>query len=323
MKKNSSYILLLLAMSIVLGLSMASCSGTAATSSEPVAIKVAVLPILDTLPKYVAENQGLFTKHGVEVEFIPAGSAPKRDELINSGRADAMINELVSTIFYNRDETRVKIVRYARIATSDSPLFFILASAQSGITEVGELKGVEIGISEGTVIEYLTDRILESEGFSVDEINGLPVPDIGQRMALLGSGELSAAMLPDPLASLVRQQGAVVVIDDSSHPEYSNSTYSFRQEFIDQNPDAVEGFLAAIEEAVVLINEDPAKWSDLLIERELVPPPLIGNFSVPTFVTASIPTQAQWDDAIEWVNENGLNAGEASYQGSITDKFLP
>ena len=298
-------------------------SACSSQSANPTNIRIAALPVLDTLPIQVAQEEGLFGKHDVSVEILPAGSAPKRDEMISAGQADGMVNEVVSTIFYNRDRTQVQIVRYARTATPGSPIFFILASGQSGISTVEQLKGVEIGVSKGTVIEYLTDRLLQAEGFSEEQISTVAVPDIGQRMALLGSGELNAAMLPDPLASLVMQQGAVLVIDDSSHPEYSHSTVSFRKTFIDDNPDAVRGFLAAWEEAVALINADPQKYSDLMVERELVPQPLAGKFSVPEFVTAGIPTQAQWDDAINWVNEKGFEAGQATYKNSITDEYLP
>ena len=73
----------------------------------------------------------------------------------------------------------VQIVRYARTATSDSPVFFILAAGQSGITDVEQLKGVEIGVSKGTIIEYLTDRLLQAEGFNNDEINTIAVPISG------------------------------------------------------------------------------------------------------------------------------------------------
>jgi len=313
---------ILVFLAFIMLLALAACSTTSGTG-KPTTIRIAALPVLDTLPMYVADQEGLFEKHNVVMEFIPASSAPKRDELISSGQADGMVNEVMSTIFYNREETRVQVVRYARTATSNSPVFFILASGQSGIASVEKLKGVEIGVSKGTVIEYLTDRILQAEGFSNDEINTIAVPDIGQRMALLGSGELSAAMLPDPLASLVTQQGAVLVIDDSSHPEFSHSTVSFSKAFIDENPEVVRSFLAAWEEAVELINANPEKYSDLMVERELVPPPLIGNFDVPQFVTAGVPTQAQWDDAIKWVDEKGFEAGQASYENSINAEFLP
>ena len=319
MPKHRIFFILIL--SIILA-GLVSCTGSPGPA-ETTTIRIAALPVLDTLPIYVAEQEGLFDQHNVIVEVIPAGSAPKRDELISSGQADGMVNEVMSTIFYNRDETRVQVVRYARTATADSPVFFILAAGQSGIASVDQLKGVEIGGSQGTVIEYLTDRILQAEGFSDAEINTIAVPDIGQRMALLEAGELSAAMLPDPLASLVMQQGAVLVIDDSSHPEYSHSTVSFSKTLIDEHPEAVRGFLAAWEDAVELINADPEKYSDLMVERKLVPPPLVGNFSVPQFVTAGVPTPAQWDDAAAWVNEKGFEAGQASYENSITDDFLP
>ena len=50
-------------------------------------LKIAVLPIIDTLPMYVAEAEGLFAKHGVTVEFIPVASAPERDQLLAAGQA--------------------------------------------------------------------------------------------------------------------------------------------------------------------------------------------------------------------------------------------
>jgi NitT/TauT family transport system substrate-binding protein len=312
--------LYLFALAIFLG----ACTGQSSKGlDETTEIKIAVLPILDTLPMYVAEENGYFAKHNLEVEFVPAGSAPKRDELINSGQVDGMINEVVSTIFYNREETRVQIVRYARVATSDSAIFRILSSGQSGISDVSELKGVEIGVSKGTVIEYLTDRLLQAEGFSPDEIQVVAVPDIGQRMTLLGSGELDAAMLPDPLASLVMQQGAELVLEDSLHPEFSHSVYSFRKEFIDENDEVIDKFLAAIEEAVLSINADPEIYSDLLVERKLVPAPLVGKFSVPKFTTAGVPTQEQWDDVISWIIDKGIDVGSAKYNTSVSNKFLP
>lgn len=315
---------LILPLALLLLLALSACSSpTNSESQAPVTIKIAALPVLDTLPMYVAEREGLFTNHNLSVEFIPASSAPKRDELISSGQADGMINEVVSTIFYNREQTQVQIVRFARTATADSPIFRILTSGASSITTLEGLKGVEIGVSQGTVIEYLTDRLLQAEGFTPEEIKTVAVPDIGQRMALLGSGELSAAMLPDPLATLVMQGGANLVIEDSSHPEYSHSVYTFRYAFIQENPQAVRDFLQAIEEAVALINASPEKYADLLTEKELVPAPLAGKFPVPSFVTAGVPSQAQWDDVVLWLQGKGLESGSATYQDSITTEYLP
>ena len=106
----------------ILGLMLSGCSPKQGEPAEPVTLRIAVLPILDTLPMYVAQQEGLFAKHGVNVEFVPVASAPERDQVVSAGQADGMINETVSTIFYNKEQTQVQIVRYARVATSDTAL---------------------------------------------------------------------------------------------------------------------------------------------------------------------------------------------------------
>jgi len=234
-----------------------------------------------------------------------------------------MINEAVSTLFYNRETIRLQIVRYARTATADTPLFRILSPGSSGISGPDGLRGVEIGVSQGTVIEYLTERLLEQEGFGPDDIKTIAVPKIDVRLSLLASGELKAAMLPEPLSSLAERQGAVVVLDDTRHPEFSFSTISFRKEVIDAHPEAIRGFLAAVEEATRQINEDPTRWSGLMAEQNLVPPPLLETFQVPKFPTAGVPSEAQWADALDWAKSKGLIDVDVDYNASVNPEFLP
>lgn len=290
---------------------------------EPVTVKFVVIPVLDTLPIRVAYEEGLFEKYGLNVELIPAQAAPERDQLISAGQADGMINEILSTMFYNQNETQVEIVRYARSATNQDSLFAILVASNSGIESLEDLKGVEIGISEGTVIEYVTSRLLEAEGFSSDDIKGVAVPNISSRVELLLNGELKAAVLPEPLTSLAVSQGARVILADTSHPEYSFSTLTFRKEFIDQNPDAVRGFLAAVEEAVLLLNTKPDQYKNILADHQLVPAPLLETFRMPVFSTAGVPTQTQWDDTLAWAKGKGLITKDLAYSDSVNPSFLP
>jgi NitT/TauT family transport system substrate-binding protein len=287
------------------------------------ALKIAVLPIIDTLPMYVAEAEGLFAKHGVTTEFIPVASAPERDQLLAAGQADGTVNETLSVMMFNKDAVQMQAVRYALRPVEGYGHFFILASAKSGITNAQGLKGVEIGVSQGTVIEYVTQRLLQAEGLTIDEIKTIAVPKIPDRMALLASGELSAGVLPDPLASLAISQGAVKVLEDSLHPEYGFSVISFRKEVIDANPDAVKAFLAAIEEASDLINLDAAKYNSLLSDKGLVPPPLLGTFQIPPFPDQAVPTESEWNDALAWAKEKRMLTADVSYADSVNATLLP
>lgn len=305
---------------------LAACAPAPAAPTqalEPVAIKLALLPILDTIPIRVAQQEGLFAKNNLAVEFVPVGSAPERDQVIAAGQADGMVNEIVSVMLYNREQPQVQIVRFAQVAGPQTPHFYILASAQSGITSVEGLKGVEIGISQGTVIEYLTDRLLQAEGLAAADIKTINVPRIPDRLNLLGTGELKAAVLPDPFGMMALAQGSVSVLQASSHPEYSNSVITFRKAFIDEHPAALRGFLSAVEEATALVNTSPEKYASLLVEQKLVPEPAAGAFKMPLFPTAGVPSQAQWDDVLAWAREKGLLDVDVAYGSSVNAGLLP
>jgi NitT/TauT family transport system substrate-binding protein len=296
---------------------------TACQPAGPATLKIAVLPIIDALPMYVAQQDGLFTKHGVNVELVPVASAPERDQLVAAQQADGMINETISDMLFNKESVQVQAVRYALRPAAGYGHFFILASGQSGITTPDGLKGIEIGVSQGTVIEYVTERLLQAEGLSANEIVTIPVPKIPDRMALLASGELNAGTLPDPLGALAVQSGAVIVLDDSAHPEYGFSIYSFRKDVIEAQPKAIAGFLAAIEEAVAQINADPTKYTNILSEAKIVPPPLLGAYKVPPFPAAAVPTEAEWNDALSWAKEKGMLDVDVSYADSVNATLLP
>ncbi len=301
----------------------AEAPGTEAPAMESVAIKVAVLPIIDTLPLYVAQGQGFFEKHGVSVELVPVASAPERVQLEASGQVDGSINEILSVMQFNKDSVQMQSVRYALRPAEGYGHFFILASGQGGITTPDGLRNVEIGVSQGTVIEYVTERLLQGAGLGANEIKTIPVPKIPDRMSLLASGELKAGTLPDPLGALAVQSGAVIVMDDSAHPEYGFSVYSFRKDVIDAHPEAIKGFLAAIDEAVALINADPTQYTSILSDNNIVPPPLLEAYKVPPFPAAGVPTEAEWNDALSWAKEKGMLDVDVSYADSVTDAYLP
>ncbi|MBN1266160.1 MAG: ABC transporter substrate-binding protein [Anaerolineales bacterium] len=308
---------------LALAIFLPACSTGARNQSETSTLRIAALPIIDTLPMYVALQEGLFSEQGINVELVPVASAPERVQLVTAGQVDGVINETLVVMLFNQETIQLQVVRYALRPTPGHGHFFILASGESGITDVEGLKRVQIGVSEGTVIEYVTDRLLQDANFSSDEIRIIAVPRISDRMSLLATGELKAGVMPDPLASLAVQQGSVNIIDDSNYPEYGFSVISFRKEVIDNNPDAVRSFLAAIEEATVLVNDDPEKYKSILSEQGILPSNLQDTYQIPPFPTAGVPSESEWTDAMLWLQEKGLLNINISYSDSVNPSLLP
>ncbi len=300
---------------------LAGCT-VPASPQEPKTLKIGVLPITDVVPAYVAQEQGYYADEGIEVELVPVASGAERDSLIQAGGIDGELNELITTILTNAgSETKVRVVTTARRPFPDGPLFFILSSPGSGITSAEQLKGVAIGISENTVIEYVTDRVLQRQGFQPDEVVFTNVPRIPVRLELLLNDQLKAAVLPDPLASLAQMQGARVVLTDNVYPEASLSVLSFREDILKDRPNTVRAFLRAWDRAVADINADPRKFRNLLIEKARVPEPLQDRYDLPSFPEKELPSEAQVEDVIDWALEKGLISQPMRYEEVVDPAF--
>ena len=79
----------------------------------------------------------------------------------------------------------------------------------------------------------------------------------------------------------------------------------------------------AVEQAVADLNGDASQFDGLIAELGLVPVPLQATFELPPYVTASVPSEAQWQDALAWALEAGLIEKSPEYADSVNAGFLP
>jgi NitT/TauT family transport system substrate-binding protein len=114
-----------------------------------------------------------------------------------------------------------------------------------------------------------------------------------------------------------------MVIDDTTLPEVSNSVYSFKMETINNSPDTVKAFLAAVEKAVIEINNNKDSYTNLMVELNLVPAAIIGTYPIPDFPLASVPSEAQFADALAWASAKNLVAPGLLYTDNVDASFLP
>ena len=287
-------------------------------------IRLVSLPLLDLTPIYVAQNEGIFTKHGVELEVISVSSGPEKDSILAVGEADVAIGEFLATLVANQEETQFQIVTGSKVATKENPTFSIIAAGNSGIENLEDLKGVEIAASEGTINNYVMDRILKQNGFADEDIEYVFVPRIPERLTLLDEGELRAATLPTNVGLIAAQQGAKILADDGEYPVPFGGGWMFRKEFIDENPEAVKRFVAALSEVLELYNTDPQKYKSVAVENNLIPKPLAETYVMPQIPLPNMPGIEIFEDVYEWAIEEGLVKNEnMTYEDQIRPEFLP
>jgi NitT/TauT family transport system substrate-binding protein len=298
-------------------------SSPAVAESQNDTLKIALLPILDVLPFYVAKAEGFFSGSRYKIEPIPVASGLNRDQLMQADEIDGMLNEITTTGSFNRDKVKVKILISARTADARFPMFRVLASPKSGLKSPPDLAGIPIGVSMNTIIEYVTDRMLTEKGLLREQIVMTSVPVIPERYQLLMQGQLKAATLPDPLGLSALAAGAVPMVDDSSYPQYSVSVLSFSVKALKNKPEGIRFFLKGLDRAAEKINADPGAYRDLLFEKIRVPKNVQEGYPVPHYPRSEVPGAEQWADVMTWMVGKGLLTAPLPYEDSVTKAFLP
>lgn len=303
---------------LVLALSLVACSapaGPATGTNTGTAVRIGVLPTEDSLPLWVAERDGLFTKAGLNVTITIFQSAQERDAALTAGAIDGFMGDLVAASLLRDGGVPVKVTTIMLGATAKEGRFGIAVEPTSTITDLKGLAGVPVGTSTSTIQEYILDKLMESGGVAAADVKVEPTPKVPVRFELLMSGKLAAAALPEPFLSLAQLQGAKILADDTKGANISQTVLIFSQKYLDDAAGgaAVAKLLGAWDTAVGTINKDPNSFRTLLVDKARLPAPLKDTYVVNTYPTAQLPTQAEVTDILTWMKAKSLLKTDVTY----------
>lgn len=288
-------------------------------------LNVGVLPVLNALPTYIAQQEGLYEQYGVNVNLVPVDSGRDRTIAMQAGRIDVGNSDAVAHILQVVGGQAVKIVRHDTF-TPDYRFFSIVAGAESGITSVAELIAAleadtaQIAISQNTLIEYLATAMLRGAGYEPEANDYTEVAAIPLRLELLAQGQVAAALLPEPLTTLATTlQGGAALLDDSAL-EFVPVTLSVNQQVIDERPGDVCAYLRAYDDAVALINANPEAYRQNDVR---VPDPVRASYTVPQFADFRVPSEAEMKQVLDWMLAAGLLENAPSYDELVDGQFVP
>lgn len=285
-------------------------------------MKIGLLPIVESLPFYVALDKGYFNDEGINVELVIFESAVERDSAVQAGEVDGALGDILAVAALNNSGAPVKIASLALGETGREGRFAILSSPDSGITRPDQLENVPVSISTNSIIEYVTDNLLADSGLKPDEIKKEAIPKIPVRFNLLLENKIQAACLPDPQAALAESKGARLVIDDTSS-NLSQTVIYFSDKYLDKNSNSVVKFLNAYSRAAKDINDNPAAYRELLIEKARVPREALDVFTMDHYPSPRLPEKEQVERVVNWMSAKGLLKTHFSYEDLTRTDLLP
>ncbi len=284
-------------------------------------LRIGILPVVDTLPRIAGQREGLFSQQNLQVELTSFQSALERDAALQAGRLDGYFGDLLNTVLLIRAGQNLRIVATAYHTHPRQRMFGIVTSPGTGKLTVSQLKGRQVAISRATVIEYLLDRILASEGFGADHVTKLEIKKIPVRLQMLLADQVPAALLPEPLLTLAESKGAHAAADDR-RLDICETILALDAGRMKADPSLAGRFLTAYRQAVERINRSPEAYKTLLVERTRFPLPIKERFQMPMFPDPEPPSARDVDAVQSWLEENGLIDTRLPYE-TIVRNDLP
>lgn len=261
MKKRafSRYVILLLVLSLGATL-IAGCSQLKEpAANEPVQFKIGHCTWVGYGPLYIAQEKGFFKEHNIDPELIVI-----EDE---SQYAAAIVADEIQALGNVVDR---EVIHYA----NGAPISFVCAMdssyggdgiiASADIQSVKDLEGKTVGLDKSSTSYFFFLAVLNKYGVdeSTIDIQEMTAGDAG---AAFVAGKLDAAVAWEPwLTNAAEREGGHVLVSSRDFPGIIVDVISMRQDFIDKNPQAVQGLVDAWNEAIEYYNNNPAEGNKIM-----------------------------------------------------------
>jgi len=252
---------------LVLGLLI--CGGTAGAQTK-MAIATGVDPVFSAY--YVAQQEGLFKKHGLDVRINtgPSGSAMV-SFLINGQIESAFGSEIAGVSNHNLDPNVVVVAQATRLVRW-------IAIVGRNMDNLDQLKGKKVGVARGSGGEVFWLAMLDKLKLNAADYTVVNV-EAPEMVAALERGNIDAYAVWEPWVTrgLAAVKNTKVLKDQENVLEQGVYIY-MNLGWIKKNPEQAEGFVRALVEATDLINRDRKRAAkDVSDFLKSLDPPLVAE----------------------------------------------
>lgn len=300
-----------------ISLLLSACSGNKQESGEIPTLSVGVMSSMDYLPLAVAQREGYFAKHGVNVKIQKFVSANERDMAFQSGVVDGGVTDYTSAALLASGGFDMKLT-----SKCQAP-FYIVASSQSGVNNLSELKGKKIAVSQNTVIDFCVDMALASVGLTPADVEKVEINKIPTRFEMLRNNKIDATGLPNPFALIAAGDGCKLLVSMDSL-KYTVTGIVFAQKAIDSKSEAIRKMYAAYNEGVAYLNTHTvADIKDILVKDLQFPEPVAEKVSLPKYTDAQPVTTMDKDilEVVNWLGNKKLLNPDFKVDNLVNDQL--
>ena len=279
---------------------------------------------------FMALENGYFAEEGLDVNVQVPADPTTALQLVATGDDDFTISYQADVLYARSQGLEVLSVA----ALVQHPLNTIMALESSGISQPADLAGKTVGVTGVPSDEAMLGAFLEDAGLSLDDVEVVNVgfdlmPSLlgGSVDAIIGGYYVHESILAE-------QQGKPVVamnVQDYGVPDYYELLLVTGDAFAEENPEAVEGFIRALQRGYEAAAADPDAAVDALmaaypetaeeVEREGIGL-IIPLWTDDGTVAWGTQTEERWQIYHDWLRETGLLEEDVDVNEAFTNEFV-
>jgi NitT/TauT family transport system substrate-binding protein len=239
-----------------------SGSGNAdADASGPQSITIATVAGDSGAQGFLADEKGFFEANDLDVEVKIVAGVPELAAAVQSGDAAFALTSPASIASASASGIPFQIIAGGVLYTQETPgVYLMVAEQATDIQSIEDLEGQSVAVNALNTMPHLsTLAALDDAGVDVASVNfvTLNFPAIGQA---LESGQVPAGAVISPFTDqqettgIARRMGSPYDAVNGGE-DWLNTVWFGREDFISENPEAVERFQAALRDTNAWAND--------------------------------------------------------------------
>ncbi len=295
-----------MAVAAVLAVGVMACGGSdddssdsgstgAATEEKVEKLRVVVFPTTDQAAFFTAMDEGIFEKHGLDLDAQVVTDATALTAAVTSGKADVMHHAFPAMVTARIGGLDVKLISGVAVIPKEGYVE-VLVKKDSGLENFGDLAG-KTGAAAALrgIVDLGVAKAIEAEGGDPSTYTAIAVPPTEQ-LAALKANRVDAAGLNDPFLGPAKADPVVASLGNPfgllDFTALSASAYS-TDKIIAEKASALAKYKAALTEASELVMEDPARARKAITDHTELPPEVVEKIGLPIYDTEVTEENAQ------------------------------
>ncbi|WP_273853235.1 ABC transporter substrate-binding protein [Guptibacillus spartinae] len=207
-------------------------------------------------PQYVALSEGIFEKHGIDVELTTTWGGDKTMTTLLSNGADIALVGSETSIYVFAQGTDDPVINFAQLTQTDGT--FLVSREKVDHFKWEDLKGSTfLGQRKGGMPQMAGEYVLKQKGIDPqDDLNLIQNIDFANISSAFASGTGDYVQLFEPTASVFEEQGVghIVASFGKESGKIPYTGYMAKESYLTKNSDVAERFTKALYEAQLWVD---------------------------------------------------------------------